>query len=196
MPVLPRYHIDSPREELVFRALLHQPLILYGHHWDLAEGLDVLAEAAADVAELGEVSWGPPSWIAASNYSIRRAGDTLEVRLHTRRAVLEVPEGVGAIRVEVVGAYGDPLWSGVACGNERTLLSPVRGGWRSKPIEVSPASNIELSLPAACPLAADRLPDLRIRPWPAVRRVAVEGRDRLRPFLGRSPAPRARRVSA
>jgi hypothetical protein len=68
-PILPRYHIDHPREELVFRALLRQPLILYGHHWDLAQGLEVLAQAADDVNRLGDVRWGPLDWIARRNYS-------------------------------------------------------------------------------------------------------------------------------
>jgi hypothetical protein len=45
LPVLPRHHLDARREELVFRALLHQPLILYRHHCDLAHGLDVLGQA-------------------------------------------------------------------------------------------------------------------------------------------------------
>ena len=54
---------DAP--ELVLRAFLDQPLILYGHHEDVAPGLDVLGEAAEDVNRLGETRWCSLGEIAA-----------------------------------------------------------------------------------------------------------------------------------
>src|SRR2546422_643936 len=77
LPVLPRHHLAAPREELVFRALLGQPQIIYLHHWDLRDGLDVLAQAAADVDALGEVRWGPPDWIAKGSFSSRLESDSM-----------------------------------------------------------------------------------------------------------------------
>jgi hypothetical protein len=57
LPLLLRSSFEHPREDLVLRAFLGQPLILYGHHDAFAGGLDVLAEAAADVNRLGDVRW-------------------------------------------------------------------------------------------------------------------------------------------
>jgi hypothetical protein len=57
LPVLLRLDFGHPREELVLRAYLGQPLIVYGHHGDLADGLDVLAQAAAQINRLGDVRW-------------------------------------------------------------------------------------------------------------------------------------------
>ena len=43
LPLVRRYHLRQPRpaEALVLWAYLDQPLILYGHHGDVAEGMDV-----------------------------------------------------------------------------------------------------------------------------------------------------------
>ena len=60
LPLLPRYRLDKPRDDLVFRAFLDQPLILYGHHQDLAGGLDALSGAAAEINSLGDVRWCSP----------------------------------------------------------------------------------------------------------------------------------------
>jgi hypothetical protein len=94
LPVLPRYPIGHPREDLALRALLGQPLILYGHHGDFAQGLDLFAQAAADINGLGEVRWGPLGAIARDNYATRRVGKVLHVRMYSRRVDVEVPAGV------------------------------------------------------------------------------------------------------
>jgi hypothetical protein len=58
LPVLLRADFRlHPREDLVLRAFLGQPLILYGHHDLLADGPDALAEAAGQIDRLGEVRW-------------------------------------------------------------------------------------------------------------------------------------------
>jgi hypothetical protein len=64
LPLLLRAGFDAPREDLVLRAFLGQPLILYGHHDLLADGLDVLAEATATIDALGAVRWGSLAAIA------------------------------------------------------------------------------------------------------------------------------------
>ncbi|HEV3323114.1 MAG TPA: hypothetical protein VG147_13115 [Solirubrobacteraceae bacterium] len=64
LPLLLRAGFNAPREDLVLRAFLGQPLILYGHHDLLADGLDVLAEAAAAIDTLGAVRWGSLAEIA------------------------------------------------------------------------------------------------------------------------------------
>ena len=47
------------RATTAFRAFLGQPLVLYLHHDDLADGLDVLADAARDIETCGAVRWMP-----------------------------------------------------------------------------------------------------------------------------------------
>jgi hypothetical protein len=64
LPMLLRTDFRYPREDHVLRAFLGQPVILYGHHDLFAEGLDVLAEAAAEIDRLGDVRWSSLGEIA------------------------------------------------------------------------------------------------------------------------------------
>jgi hypothetical protein len=57
----------APREDLVLRAFLGQPLILYGHHDLLRDGPAALTEAAAAIERLGEVRWGSLAQIASAS---------------------------------------------------------------------------------------------------------------------------------
>jgi hypothetical protein len=78
LPVLLRADFRlHPREDLVLRAFLGQPLILYGHHDLLAEGPGGLAEAAAQINRLGDVSWSSLATIAQTHTSSRASGGSL-----------------------------------------------------------------------------------------------------------------------
>lgn len=79
LPSLPRTGFNAPREDLVLRAFLGQPLILYAHHDLLEHGLDVLADATATVNALGDVHWSSLARIA-------RNGDP-----HPKQTHLPVP---------------------------------------------------------------------------------------------------------
>lgn len=58
LPLLLRAGFNIPREDLVLRAFLGQPLILYGHHDLLEYGPEVLRVAARAINALGDVRWG------------------------------------------------------------------------------------------------------------------------------------------
>jgi hypothetical protein len=75
LPLLLRMGFNVPHEELVLRAFLGQPLILYGHHDLLEHGLDVLSGRAAAINSLGEVRWGS---LAAVARSVGHEGETVE----------------------------------------------------------------------------------------------------------------------
>jgi hypothetical protein len=185
LPVLPRYLISSPREDLIFRALLRQPLILYGHHGDLADGLDTFALAARDVNRLGDVSWGPLDAIAEGNYVVSRDGSLLRMSMHSRRASVEVPEGVERLLVRIPVMHGDPLWSGLRCDAGEVPMMPARQGWSSQPVAVIGGSRVALSLSSRQPPDPDLLPTPRTGAWPILRRLLVECRDRGAPFASR-----------
>jgi hypothetical protein len=185
LPVLPRQAIGAPREDLIFRALLRQPLIVYGHHWDVAEGLDVLDQAAQEINRLGDVRWGPLETIASENYLSRREGELLVVQMHSRRARIDVPAGVTALRVQTPATLGDPLWSGLSYGRDQAVMRRSTVGWSSGPLDVAPCAELELALPPARPLDQRSLPEPPRKLWPPVRRGLVELRDRARPFVSR-----------
>jgi len=183
LPVLPRHPLSASREDLALRALLGHPLILYGHHVDFADGLDVLAQAASEIGSLGEVQWGSLGWIARGNYSTRRLGDTLLVKMHSRRITVEVPAGVSSLRVlmdePVGGAAGHRLAHpsgdvGIAFEHETGVSEPL--------VVVGPGS-VDLALRADRPLDPGAIASPAIHPWPLLRRALVETRDRIQPLL-------------
>ena len=181
IPVLPRFHMHGPREELALRALLGQPLIVYGHHEDLADGPDVLDAIAEDLDAMGETSWMPLAEMARHSHVVRRLGDTLVVFMHSRRASVQVPAGVERVRVLVPEPDGGSELDRVACGGESASLRFASGWGRAPAMEASGGRTIEITTHAADALDPRRVPAPRPRLWPLIRRAATEGRDRLAP---------------
>ena len=176
--MLPRHSLGFSRADLVFRALLGQPLILYGHHQDFAHGLDLFAQAASDVNSLGDVRWGPLGRIARGNYSTRRAGEILHVRMHARRISLAVPDGIRALRVQAPEPLGGAGWHELEFAGQ-TVEMTFRDGLGESPASPvdAPAepAELEVRLIAERPLLAAEIPARSFRPWPRIRRVLVEG---------------------
>ncbi|HEY3758588.1 MAG TPA: hypothetical protein VGL37_02415 [Solirubrobacteraceae bacterium] len=191
LPILPRYPLGHPRDDLALRALLGQPLILYGHHQDFADGLDLFAQAASAVNGLGDVQWGPLGWIARGNYATRQVHGTLHVEMHARRIALEVPADVQTLRVRMREPFGGAAWQRLeaSTGDARTAEASESFAMRfdgsagvSEGRPVAAPASIELRLLADHPLDAALLAPPRPRPWPLLRRALVEGRDRLQPL--------------
>jgi hypothetical protein len=183
LPVLPRHSLSLPREDLVFRALLGQPLILYGHHQDFAHGLDLFAQAASDINALGDVQWGPLGWIARGNYSARRVGETLHVGMHARRVSIEVPGGVRALHVQAPEPLGGPAWHKLDLTSEISEMTFRDGLGQSLPRPVDAPAELDVTLIADRPLVHTEIRARPFKPWPRIRRMMVEGRDRVQPLL-------------
>jgi hypothetical protein len=179
LPLLLRMPFGHPPEDIVLRAFLGQPLILYGHHGDLHDGLDLLSEAAEFVNRLGPVSWGPIDRIARGAVETRRAGGTLAVRPLARRVVVPVPEGVGELRVDA-GALGLAPDAPVRARVPGRPPATVAAG---TPLSVTGGGGeVELALGGAP--TEPSAPNPRRRLWPVARRLAGEGRDRMAAVLG------------
>lgn len=175
LPVLLRHPFadeDCSNAELVLRAYLDQPLILYGHHADLAGGLGVLARRTAEVNRLG-VAWASLGEIAETNYESRVEGQLLRIRPHSRRIAVEVPEGVTEAVVEP------------APGSEpgELVATPAGSVAAGEPFSVEGAGALSLALEARDAVAPDTVPAPRRRLWPFARRLLAEGRDRAAPAI-------------
>jgi hypothetical protein len=179
LPVLPRYPLGAPREDLALRALLGQPLILYGHHGDFAQGLDILAQAASDIDRLGDVQWGPVGWIARGSYGTRRVGETLLVRMHARRIAVEVPAGVRALRLLVGEPFGGAAGHRLSHSGGSMDIVFEAGLGASELLLVEAPTQIDLTLTADRPLTPAEVPSPGVGLWPLIRRALVEGRDRV-----------------
>jgi hypothetical protein len=159
LPVLLRRGFDDPVEDLALRAFLDQPLVIYGHHADVREGLDRLGELAARIARLGDVRWMSVRDILDSNFETMRHGDALRVRMFSRRVRVEIPPGVEL----VVGEF-EPL---DAPRGADVIESARVGGSAELQVVRRPAVDVD-DVPAP-PLPA----------WAIARRLLSEGRDRV-----------------
>jgi hypothetical protein len=178
-PVLLRHPVAAPLyspAEVALRAYLDQPLILYGHHDDLRDGLELLAERALEIAGLGDVRWASMGEISASNFSSRKDGEQLRVRPYSRRLSVEIPAGVSTLVVEPTGTRED---ESVLLGGRRTGIG--------EPIPVAGLERVELTLESPAAVRPDDVapPPREIRRL--ARRLAGEAHDRLTPTLSRLP---------
>jgi hypothetical protein len=176
--MLPRFPLHCSSAETALRAFLDQPLVLYGHHDDLAGGLEPLVEAARNVNRLGEVQWMSLGDIAASSYDIRVEGATAVIRPWGRRVRVALPAGVTDLVVEAPAMTGAdaalrgwrPAASAMAAPLAFGAAAPVAGGREAL---------VELVSQWEADAWSVRAPAWR--PWPGVRRAATETRDRLLP---------------
>ncbi len=193
LPVLLRRGFQDPVEDLALRAFLDQPLIIHGHHPDVADGLDLLRELATRVNALGSVQWQSLGEIAAGNVATRRHGDAVEVRLFARRARVDVPEGVTEMVVSLpflqAAARGQTLsWSSGATAHGGSL--PASPGGRHRFALDGAAGTVEVSLRAGAD--AGEAERLATPAWAVARRLMSEGRDRIVPAYRRVSVPRER----
>lgn len=176
LPVLLRSAFRHPREDLVLRAFLGQPLIVYGHHDDLDGDLDLLAQVAADVNRLGDVDWCPLGDMARASVETRVEGDALHVRPRARRVRVDVPASVRRLEVDlsVLGLPPDaPLHA-----NGGTVSGDAT-------VAVDGPGSVDLEAGSApVPPSTARTPAYR-RAWPLARRWASEVRDRVEPVRTR-----------
>ena len=177
LPSLPR-PLLTDWEDLPFRAYLNQPIVLEGHHTDLADGLDVLAQTVEEVSRLGSVIWQSPGDLASTNFAVRRLGEVLQVRLYSRRVRLVLPEGIESIEVET------PTYA-MQEQDSIVMRSIGTAPWResSRMHEAVPVIPGELEI-RLVRSGAPRIQELGsgLSLWPYVRRTLTEGRDRALPL--------------
>lgn len=174
LPVIPRLHLDADRSEIVLRAFLRQPIIVYGHHGDVRSGLEVLREAAGQVNRVGDVRWTSLEEIVSNSYEMRIEGERLDIRLYTRRATISIPEGIEELTVDWSrSSLPERIFIG-STPQDQFDVSTIAGTTVS--VGVAPRRSPEFS--------QEEVPRKQL--WPYLRRGAAEARDRLLPILPRA----------
>ena len=191
MPVLGRHKLADPRssDEVLLNLYLDQPAILYGHHVDVADGYDVLAEAAARLGAVEGLTWAPLRSIARANTVTRSDGDVLRVRLFSRRATVDVAAGTRVLQVEVPFYESHASDRLVHDGREYETAAENGVLRATMPLDDA-ATQVELRLVRRGAAAGTRL---GLAPHAVARRATRELRDRMHPLLRRVGLERALR---
>jgi hypothetical protein len=187
LPVFPRLSIGSPRDDLVLRSFLGQPLIVYLHNEDLADGLGALVEAAAFINREPAVRWGSAESLARSSYVTRREGTVLHIQPFARSIELALDEDVEQVVVELPGSHDEPDRERVTLTIEGSSFSSSLVGVRSKPLVARGPGTARICLERIDAVDPRRVASPRLRVRPLVRRAVTESRDRLLPVSARVP---------
>jgi hypothetical protein len=175
--VIPRMPLESSDASIALRAFLRQPLVIYGHHGDVADGLDRLASVAAFVNAMGDVRWTSMAEIALTNHDVTVDGGHATVRPYARRVRLNLGPEVDSVTIEPpVDLLTENAFTGwslpagtVHPFGERTPVP--RGG------------PLQILLQGGAGVDPDRVAPPPWRPWPRLRRGAAEVRDRAMPLV-------------
>ncbi|HJZ37892.1 MAG TPA: hypothetical protein VJ204_16600, partial [Solirubrobacterales bacterium] len=172
--VIPRLHLGTAFSDIAMRAFLDQPLVFYGHHEDLAAGLDPLGAIAENVARLGDAHWCSIGEIARTNYATRRDLDLLRVHPYANRAAVSVPAGCDRLVLDRPRGV-DATVSGWSVGDSGP--APFETS-----LPVTPGTRVELRV-----RRDDERPPTAIKsppphPWAILRKMAMEARDRTLPL--------------
>jgi hypothetical protein len=172
--VVPRLHLRSTDADIALRAFLDQPLVFYGHHEDLAAGLDPLGAIAARVARMGDAHWCSIGEIAATNYAARQDLDLLRVRPYSNRVAVSVPAGCD--RIVLARPRGlDASVSGWSIGAGEPAPFDTA-------LPVTPGGELELRVRREDERPPTAIKSPPPRPWAILRKMAMEARDRTLPL--------------
>jgi hypothetical protein len=184
-PVIPRFNFaDHDDARILLAAFLRQSIVMIGHHGDVADSLGILAETAAKIRALARVQWGDMQNIVRGCFLTKRTGQTLWIRLQTRLAELQIPEGVEHL-------YVDRPWLSEEASKALVLRRPdssqvnLVGSRIIGPIPVRPGPFTLHSPPAEAVSVHFNGSPLLPPVWPLTRRLLCEARDRLAPFTAR-----------
>jgi hypothetical protein len=186
--ILPRIKLTPQwKTDAVLALLLGQPIIIVGHHYDAAGGLELMRDIASTLNDWSGMQWMSLPEIVRSQFQSRLQDGVLTVRLGSRRIMLDVPPGVREIVVERPWLNEDSA--------ESLLVRAVDGSaperqWTGG-AEVGGISSLSgrIEIQSAVPLALNpaMVPARSVKYWPLVRRALMETRDRLYPYTHRQP---------
>jgi hypothetical protein len=186
LPVMCRFPLagGDVLDDALISAYLDQPIVWYGHHDDLADGYEGLAELAHWLRTVGPTEWLPLARMArtSARIAVEQAGTNIRVRIFSRVCELALPEGAERIVVEALGPL--PAGNVILCGGREAAVAARGAGWVSEAVSVRALDSVEI-VPGP-PSVAPSLETVPAAPLKAVaRRAGVEARDRLHPVVRR-----------
>jgi hypothetical protein len=170
------------RNDVLLAAFLRQPIIVAGHHYDAANGMEFLTELAQTVNRIEGVSWSDLGEILRTNYRWRIEGDVLAVKMYARRVRVAIPPGVrhlSVVRPWLEENRIEKLIIGIN-GGTKTLRS---AGSMAQDVVPGATGSIEIASEVENFLDLSGVNPPFLNPWSLTRKMLMEVRDRLAPIL-------------
>jgi hypothetical protein len=184
LPIIFRFPLSQNcQNNILIAVLLNQPIIIRAHHQDVAEGMQALGELSGFINSLGNVHWGNMRQIARNHYYHRIEDKTLHVKMLTKRIEIYVPKGINKVWVEgplVEDQRYLPLAYRIMDGNSTWKFQYIEG-----PILVSERKQLEIVADFSSKPVVDTKSFMDLDPFPLMRRVLTETRDRIKPAVHR-----------
>jgi hypothetical protein len=181
LPVIPRFRISSDcQNAILVAALLHQPIIPVGHHRDVADNMDLLADLSSFINSLGHVRWTNMTDISRANYAKFIDGDILHLKMYSKLIDVLIPDGINHIVVErpwLEEETKESLFIKTS-SNQKNVQVDVK-----QSIAVSPGQQIQVISSQNSQLQCNYDAINKFKFWPIMRRLITESRDRLAPKL-------------
>lgn len=173
-PMINRFPAEQPPEELLFKAFLGKPLIVYSHHRYFRDGLEALVHLAEFLNDRLAPRWSSIGEIVRSNYQVREGRSGVAVRVFSNHVHAElVGKEFDAVVKPSVQLPADEVCRVNGTSVAATVLPAVGTAFAA-----SPSSRLEITFaprhPTVVPVAPGR-PSLKSR----TRRLATELRDQV-----------------
>ncbi len=178
-PLLVRRHMVGEDGWLPLHAFLDQPVIIYLHHDDLAGGLEVMGDIATRVDRMGAVRWCSLGEMIRSSYAMHPADGVATVTMYATRVSVPVPAGIREMVIEHPKA--EPATKLRVLDGDHEVIAELGSS-----IDVRPDAVVTASLEDPSRIDPETVPLPSRSPWPVLRRVLTEARDRLHPLVSRA----------
>jgi hypothetical protein len=191
LPVIPRFHLSPPRQRdglkdrkkctnpIIIAALTGQAIIPFGHHEDLADELNLLAETRENISRMGtEVQWCNLTRIARTNYKHRISGTTLQLKMYSRYIEVPIPAEIETVEVHRPWHRPEQAGESLQMRINKASWTETDGGKIPFPQQKGEARLLEIRSVALGSVDYRQIESQPLRPWAIMRRLLTEARDR------------------
>jgi hypothetical protein len=174
---LPVFHRTGTNEtDVRLSAFLGHPVVIATHHQDCVANFARFEELANVVNQIVDVRWTSIENISRTNYVSRVDGEMLCVTPYSRRLEIQIPQGIVVCQLQT-----SPFCREMTIDLRQQRSNSV--GEKAGAQYYVSNSMLHLHLPAGDPIDYRGVSAMRLGPWPVLRRILAEARDRAKPKL-------------
>lgn len=183
-PIIPRVIQSISNDELILRAFLDQPIILYGHHNDYIDGIDKFEEQTNQINKIADVHWCSIKEISQSNYWSKMNDNTFHIKTFSRNIRISPFKHVSNINFEIpqIHKYKHIKTQSINCNGFNVQANVAS--------HLNPSINYEqnrnvfnIAIHPSVTIDWMHCPQPKFSIWSCLRRCITASRDRIHPII-------------